>query len=255
MAQGVDIIVDGVRCRGKVGEMVLGVARAHGFVIPTLCHHEGLNPYGACRLCLVEVLAGGPTGLHSSCTLPVGAGLEVATQSESVLMARRAVVQLLLDRTPKVSFVQQLAAGMGISPRSDASCEERCVLCGRCVRACAQIGAHAIGFAGRGIHRKVTTPFQHTPRTCIGCRACFNLCPTGAIESHVFPDRVRMALLDIPPWELETVACCHCGTPTVTGQAWKLVQQGVAEELQAADPLCPSCRRTEMLRQLGEGFK
>jgi bidirectional [NiFe] hydrogenase diaphorase subunit len=254
MAQSVEIIIDGVQCEGKVGEMVLDVARAHGFVIPTLCHHEGLNPYGACRLCLVEVLAGGPAGLHSSCTLPVGAGMELETQSESVVSARRAVVQLLLDRTPQVPFVQRLAASMGVEPRSDAESEERCVLCGRCVRACAQVGAYAIGFAGRGIHRRVTTPFQHTPKTCIACRACFHVCPTGAIESTLFSDRIRMALPDVPPWELETVPCSHCGKPAATRPAWNHIQQALVEGLQTADPLCPSCRRTEFLERLSSDF-
>jgi len=250
MAQAVEIIVDGTRCRGKLGEMVLEVARGHGFAIPTLCHHQGLNPYGACRLCLVEVVGGGPGGLHSSCTLPVSAGLEVSTRSERVLAARRAVVRLLLERTPQVPFIQQLAASMGVELRSDAVSEERCVLCGRCVRACAQIGAHAIAFAGRGMHRRVTTPFQHTPKTCIACRACFHVCPTGAIESTLFPNRTQMSLPDVPPWELEMVPCCRCGKPSASGQAWDHMRLKQDDGFQGSAPMCSSCRRTEFLKRL-----
>jgi bidirectional [NiFe] hydrogenase diaphorase subunit len=253
MVKAVEIIIDGVECGGKAGEMVLDVARAHGFGIPTLCHHAGLKPYGACRLCLVEVIRGGPIGLQSSCTLPVAAGLELYSASEPVMKSRRMVMQLLLGRTPQVPEIQKLAAGLGVQPGSDATSEERCVLCGRCVRACAQIGAYAIGFAGRGIHRRVTTPFKQFPRTCLACRACFHVCPTGAIESTLGLDRIQMSLPDVPPWELETVPCSRCGKRSVTNGTWDHVQARQPVGIRGAKPVCPACRRADFVKRLGDG--
>jgi heterodisulfide reductase subunit A len=179
------LIIDGQEVHAEEGQTVLEVARANGIEIPTLCHHPLLEPYGACRLCLVEVVAGGRLGLQTSCTYPAEDGLEVLTRSSSVTEARKMVLGMLLSRTPSVEAIQDLARRYGITepPYPTDTPEERCVLCGLCVRTCAEmVRAHVLNFSERGIERRVGPPFLEKTRQCIGCGACTIVCPTGAVE-------------------------------------------------------------------------
>jgi heterodisulfide reductase subunit A len=169
------------------------VARENGIEIPTLCYHPLLEPYGACRLCVVEIVAGGRPGLQTSCTYPIEEGLEVLTRSPSVIEARRVILGLLLSRTPNVELIQDLAREYGITepPFPTETPDERCVLCGHCVRTCAElVKAHVLNFSERGIERRVGPPFLEKTRQCIGCGACTIMCPTGAIEIVMERDAV-----------------------------------------------------------------
>jgi len=151
--------------------------------IPTLCHDEALSPYGACRLCVVEIRSGDKTQLVSSCTYPALDGLEVRTNSDRVTKARRMVVELLLARSPGAKVLRELAAEFGIEEPRFKKEDEDCILCGRCVRACAEIvGANAISFIGRGASREVETPFRKESNKCIECGLCAFVCPTEAIR-------------------------------------------------------------------------
>jgi len=181
----VTITIDGQKVQGEKGETILQVARRAGFEIPTLCYHPLLSPYGACRLCVVEVVANGRLGLQTSCTYPIEEGLEVLSRSPSVVEARRVVLGLLLSRTPQVQLIQNLAREYGITepPFPTETPEERCILCGHCVRTCNEmVKAYVLNFSERGIERRVGPPFLEKTRQCIGCGACTIVCPTGAIE-------------------------------------------------------------------------
>jgi heterodisulfide reductase subunit A len=181
----VTFTIDKQEVQGEEGQTILKVAQAAGIEIPTLCYHELLSPYGACRLCVVEVVAGGRPGLQTSCTYPIEEGLEVLTRSPAVIEARRVVLGLLLSRTPNVEAIQDLAREYGITepPFPTDTPEERCILCGHCVRVCDElVQAHALNFSERGIERRVGPPFLEKTRLCIGCGACTIMCPTGAIE-------------------------------------------------------------------------
>jgi glycine cleavage system H lipoate-binding protein/formate hydrogenlyase subunit 6/NADH:ubiquinone oxidoreductase subunit I len=162
---------------------LLEAARSAGIDIPTLCYHPELRPYGACRLCTVEVGQQGRVRLQASCALPAENGMEVKTASERVLRGRRMIIELLLARAPDAPVLRELATRFGAREGRLAPKNEKCILCGQCVAVCAEVvGVAAIGFAGRGVTRRVTTPFEAPSLTCLACGACTFVCPTGAID-------------------------------------------------------------------------
>ena len=193
----ISLSIDGKKANVKEGATVLEAARSVGVDIPTLCYNSELRPYGACRLCTVEVGKGDRTRLLASCALPAEDGMEVKTDSERVLRGRRMVIELLLARAPEAPVLRELAARFGAKDGRLAPKNEKCILCGQCVAVCAEVvGAAAIGFAGRGVTRKVTTPFDAPSLTCIACGACTYVCPTGAIDmERTTIERIKAANL------------------------------------------------------------
>jgi NADH dehydrogenase/NADH:ubiquinone oxidoreductase subunit G len=175
----INLLINGLRVSVEDGSTVLEAARFLGFKIPTLCHLEGLSPGGACRLCLVEIGQGPSAKLVSSCTYPAQEGLVVRTDSRRVLRARRMVIELLLASCPQSKVIQDLASEHGVRQQRFRQEYEDCILCGRCVRMCAeQMMAKAIGFRGRGAKRSIGTPFDHASDTCRQCGGCMYVCPT-----------------------------------------------------------------------------
>ena len=165
------------------GTTVLEAARKLGFTIPTLCHVDGLKPYGGCRLCMVEVTNGPRTQLTTACTYPVAEGITVQTDTEEVQEARRFVIDLLLSRCPEVPALQIMAQELGLAEPSFPKGESDCILCGKCVRMCHEVQhASAIAMMGRGAKREVMTPFGDFSATCRTCGACLFVCPTGHIN-------------------------------------------------------------------------
>jgi len=181
----ITITIDGQEIQAEEGQTILEVAKANSIEIPTLCHHPLLSPYGACRLCMVEVTQRGRASLQTSCTYPAADGLVVQTRSPAVLEARKLVLGLLLSRCPNVPIIQDLAREYGITepPFPTDTPDENCILCGKCVRTCHElVKAKVLNFSERGIERRVGPPFLEKTRLCIGCGACTIMCPTGAIE-------------------------------------------------------------------------
>jgi heterodisulfide reductase subunit A len=181
----IKLTIDGQPFEAKEEQTILEVARRAGINIPTLCYHPALEPYGACRLCTVEVRWGRRVSLETACTYPVREGLEVLTMSDAVLRTRRMILELMLARCPNVPVIQDLAREYGIerSRFKTDDPDEDCILCGLCVRVCNElVGAGAINFSERGISRVIGPPFLEETETCIGCAACAIVCPTGAIR-------------------------------------------------------------------------
>jgi heterodisulfide reductase subunit A len=177
------LIIDNRKVHVEEGATILDAAKVAGIRIPTLCYHEALAPYGACRMCLVEIIAGGRPGLAASCAYPALEGLVVRTDTQRVFKARRMVAELLLARCPEVPEVKALAQELGIERPRFRLEAENCILCGLCVRTCEEIvGVSAINFVNRGTAREVTTPFSVSSEVCIACGACAMVCPTGAIQ-------------------------------------------------------------------------
>ncbi len=171
--------INGLDVSVEEGSTLLEAAKFMGFPIPTLCHMEGLSPYGACRLCVVEIGDGANAKLVSSCTFPAQENLKVRTASSRVLKARRMVLELLLASSPQSKVIQDLASKHKVKIQRFKQEYEDCILCGLCVRMCSeQMMAHAIGFQGRGNHRKVGTPFDVKSEECRLCGACMYICPT-----------------------------------------------------------------------------
>jgi bidirectional [NiFe] hydrogenase diaphorase subunit len=142
-----DIILNGLPVKVEPGMTILEAARFYGFPIPTLCHMEGLSPYGACRLCVVELGEGDKAKLVTSCTHPVEENMIVRTASERVLRARRIIIELLLASCPQSKVIQDLASAHNVRQQRFRQEYEDCILCGLCVRICEeQMMAKAIGF-------------------------------------------------------------------------------------------------------------
>jgi coenzyme F420 hydrogenase subunit beta len=168
---GIDVSVDR-------GTTLLEAAQFLGLPIPTLCHMEGLSPYGACRLCVVEVGDPPNSRLVTSCTYPAEEGLKVRTASARVVRARKMIVELLLASCPQSKTIQDIAAALDVRQQRFRQENEDCILCGRCVRMCAeQMVAGAIGFTGRGQERSIGTPFDSTSEICRLCGGCMYVCP------------------------------------------------------------------------------
>lgn len=180
----IQIIIDGRMVQVEEGTTVLHAAKKTGIVIPTLCYHEALKPYGACRLCVVEVVQNKQRSLVTSCNFPAAAGMEVFTDTDRVSEVRRNIIELLLARCPEVPVLQTMARRMGIETSKFKMKESQdCILCGLCVRFCEEVvGVEAIGLSNRGTEREVTTPFKAASGTCIGCGSCTYICPAGCIE-------------------------------------------------------------------------
>jgi bidirectional [NiFe] hydrogenase diaphorase subunit len=175
--------IDGRTVQVRSGWTLLQAAREFGIRIPTLCSHEALIPYGACRLCLVELAGERGSRLVASCSYPCEEHLTVRTGGDLVDRARRAVVELLMVSSAHLPVVRDLADEMGIQAPYLELEPSDCILCGLCVRACREIvGVGAISLTKRGMDRTVTTPFQIASADCIECGTCALVCPTGAIR-------------------------------------------------------------------------
>jgi NADH dehydrogenase/NADH:ubiquinone oxidoreductase subunit G len=170
--------INGLEVSVEHGTSLMEAAKFLGFPIPTLCHMDGLSPYGACRLCIVEIREGPKAKLVSSCTYPAEEGLKVRTASARVLKARRMILELLLASCPQSKTIQDLASAHGIRQQRFKQEYEDCILCGLCVRMCEeQMMAKAIGFRNRGEKRSIGTPFDTKSDVCRLCGGCIYVCP------------------------------------------------------------------------------
>jgi NADH dehydrogenase/NADH:ubiquinone oxidoreductase subunit G len=170
--------MNGLRVSVEEGATLLEAARFYGFPIPTLCHLEGLSPYGACRLCVVEIGEKDRARLVTSCTYPAEEGLVVRTASSRVVRARKMILELLLASCPQSKKIQDLASAHGVRQQRFRQEYEDCILCGLCSRICKeQMMAGAIGFRGRGEKRSIGTPFDAQSEVCRLCGACMYVCP------------------------------------------------------------------------------
>ncbi len=211
-AKTVNLVIDGRAVRAEEGTTILAAARRHGIHIPTICYLEGLSPYGGCRICLVEIGSGNGKGvLDTSCTRQVREGEVVQTQSPRVIRARKMIAELLVSSAPNVKMAQDIAARAGLLEVRFPMEDNRCILCGLCIRMCyEQMGGNALGFAGRGTGRKISLPFEVRPETCRLCRGCDYVCPGTIVPCQGVKE----------PGELcgkcvrleENPKCCSAGT-------------------------------------------
>ncbi|MCP4675053.1 MAG: 4Fe-4S dicluster domain-containing protein, partial [Deltaproteobacteria bacterium] len=162
--------------------------RRYGIEVPSLCHHEAVTPYGACRVCLVEIDKGGRKKITTSCNYEVLEGIEVQTDTPEIRSHRATVLELILAEAPGSETIRKLAAEYGVEKprflREEDSDKKRdnCILCGLCARVCAEIvEVNALTFKGRGDSRQMGPPFLEEPQNCIACGACAWVCPTDCI--------------------------------------------------------------------------
>jgi len=243
------VTIDGVEVRVGYEATILDAAHKAGIWIPTLCYHPALTNPATCRICLVELDRGEWKQLVTACNYPVRRDIVVSTTSERAQKARRGVMQLLLARSPDSEELKELARRMGIEgtpfPKVTES-QRNCILCGLCTRVCEEIIGHsAIGFAGRGIDRIVTTPFRLASEDCIACGACAAICPVGTIQVRIHEDTGEA---EISPFKsrAKLLVCEECGSRMVTEPVNKDMLNRVTiqwEEFRKHVRLCPECRR------------
>jgi bidirectional [NiFe] hydrogenase diaphorase subunit len=204
------LTIDGRVIEAEPGHTILEAAREHRIPIPTLCYHEALEPFAACRMCVVEVETGRGRQLVASCAYPCADGLVVYTASDAVLQSRRMTIELLMASAAHVPLIRAMAEELGVTTPRFAMEKDDCILCGLCVRACHEIvGVGAISVINRGIEKKVSPPFHIASNACIECGTCVLVCPTGAITLADITGGVRT----VHSWEseFEAVDCRVCG--------------------------------------------
>ena len=181
-----DILVkiDGKDVQAGEGMTVLEAAQSAGISIPTLCHHEKLEPFGGCRLCIVKVQVGNWSKHVVSCVYTVEENLEVTTRSEKIDRIRKMILELQLAHAP--DSPELLAYGEEYGADRDRFEKESsfCIHCGLCVRYCNEVKKkNAVGFIDRGIRKEISFIPEVAARECWDCKECFELCPTEALQA------------------------------------------------------------------------
>jgi len=209
----ISVRIDGEFVAATEGQTILEVARAGGKFIPTLCWLENVSAVGGCRLCIVEVAGVGR--LLPACTTPAQDCMSVTTNSEKLLQYRRIALEFLFaERNHQCAIcvsnnhceLQSLAQRLGVTyvrypytfPKLtvDASHDRyvldhnRCVLCTRCVRVCAEVeGARVFDVSGRGVRSMIVSDMNRPwgeSKSCTSCGKCVQVCPTGALAEKGF---------------------------------------------------------------------
>ncbi len=193
----VSLTIDGNYVTIEKGRTILEAAHELNIEIPTLCYHEALSPYGACRLCVVEIHKNGRKKIQASCLYPVEDGIEVITNTPELQNIRRTMIELIMARAPHSEKVKEIARKLGVKETRFIRRDEDCILCGLCVRMCRErMGKSVVGFKMRGDKRQISPPFDVESPQCIVCGACYSICPTASERLKKISKKIARPLLD-----------------------------------------------------------
>jgi bidirectional [NiFe] hydrogenase diaphorase subunit len=180
----VSLQIDGKAVTASEDMTLLDAARSAGIFIPTVCHHEKLEPFGGCRLCVVEAEAGGRTSLVAACIHPVQKDVVVRTRSAQIDRIRKVLTEQLLAYAPESEVLQTLAREYKADKDRFPKEASFCILCGLCVRYCDEVKQkNAVGFVERGPSREISFVPEIAAKECWDCKECFPLCPTSALQA------------------------------------------------------------------------
>ena len=237
------LAIDGVEVRVPRGTSVMAAAMTLGTKIPKLCATDSLEPFGSCRLCLVEIE--GRKGAPASCTTPAEAGMVVRTQTDRLAKLRRGMMELYISDHPLDCLtcaangdceLQDMAGAVGLrdvrygyagdNHLGDAKDESnpyfsydpsKCIVCNRCVRACEETqGTFALTISGRGFDSRVAAgPTDFLSSECVSCGACVQACPTATLTE-------RSVIAHGQPDHSVVTTCAYCGV----GCSFKAEMQG-----------------------------
>ncbi len=178
------LTIDGKEVAAKKGMTILQAAKLAGIAIPNLCNDEQLDPYGACRICTVEAESGRSIRYVAACLYPVEEELVVRTRSEAVDRIRKTLIELMLAHAPAAEKLKYLAQEYGADQDRFEKEASFCILCGLCVRYCAEVKKkHAVAFVESGARREIAFLPEIAARECGSCKECFPLCPTSALQA------------------------------------------------------------------------
>ena len=230
--QLVTLEIDGFKVTVPEGTSIMRAAATIGIDIPKLCATDSIEPFGSCRLCVVQIEGG--RGMPASCTTPAAEGLKVVTQNQKLADVRRGVMELYISDHPLDCLtcsangdceLQDMAGAVGlrevrykpIETHLDAVKDEsnpyfsfdpsKCIVCSRCVRACEETqGTFALTIDGRGFDSKVS-PSQNQSfmdSECVSCGACVQACPTATLMEKSVIDHGQ-------PEHSIITTCAYCG--------------------------------------------
>src|SRR5712672_2692433 len=224
----VNLIVDGKKLTAPAGTLLIEACKSAGIEVPSFCYYPNLSLQGACRMCVVKVEK--MPKLQTACTTVVTEGMIVATDSDEVRQARKAMVEMLLGNHPldcpvcdaggecelqDMTFSYGAAESKFMETKNHKEEQQwspvvyfdrpRCILCYRCVRVCGEaMDVWALGVQNRGVG-SVIAPNQDDHLECEECGMCIDICPVGALTSGTYRYKTR-------PWEMQYVptTCAHC---------------------------------------------
>lgn len=220
----IEITLNDQKVQVEEGCTILDAANKIGVDIPALCHQTSvepysasgsnptsMEPYGACRLCTVEIHDGRKTRMVTACNYPIRKSITVNTNSEKTVNTRNTLIQMMMSRWPNVHYIKEIAEKYKViapnytHPLIDYN-ENACVLCGLCVRICKQGVLETItGFTGRGSSRAVGIPFDEHPEQCLDCFKCQAVCPTKAISVTTEFVRMKNKISDVLETGFKTI--------------------------------------------------